>query len=285
MTAIYQMNYIDADTILFRPATMCQNNFITVTHKETGWEQRFKGVEEFYGRGNKRNKGWIGEQNAKREGTDRPLISVDDFEIVKGSELADLEGLVLDNAMSIIDFTVGNIKKQHMSEDYRLVIGGEGNFRYDAAHIQPYKGNRVEKPMLFQQLREMFIEKYRSKIIIADGIEADDYLGIKGKENHDHYVNTGEWKYLLSYVDKDLKMIHSPRLNYDKLDEGIFINTEEEAVRHFLYQLLCGDKSTDNIQGLGKVVPTVKERFGLRPLLVDQLLLRRSLRPSLSRKQ
>ena len=59
-------------------------------------------------------------------------------------------------------------------------------------------------------------------------------------------------------------MIISPHFNYDKCDEGIEINTPEEAAKWFCLQLLVGDKTTDNIQGLPNLSPEFQEKYELR---------------------
>ena len=41
---------VDADTILYQAALALQENYITVTHKETGWTKEFKNVTTFRGR-------------------------------------------------------------------------------------------------------------------------------------------------------------------------------------------------------------------------------------------
>jgi hypothetical protein len=261
---IYEICHTDSDTILFRAATTCQNDYIIATHKKSGTPIRFKGVRQFYGNSDvKKNGGWLKEQNEKREGTGKEPLAFEDFSIEKCTELAGDEEVVLKAAMNAIDFNIGRLKLACKAKDYLLYIGGEGNFRYDQAHIVPYKGGRGDKPIMFKKLRDMFIEKYRSRIVIVDGMEADDMLGIIARKNYEEYLKTGKWKDVLSYVDKDLKMCISPYFNYDKIELGIKTPTHEEAMKYFFKQLLTGD-NTDNIIGLPKATKEVKERFKLR---------------------
>ncbi|QDB74076.1 hypothetical protein 2L372D_162 [Aeromonas phage 2L372D] len=264
MTQKYKMCHVDFDTCLFRAAKSCQKDYIIVTHKETGWKQRFDGVSKFYGLGKQKNKGWIGEQNAIREKQKKPLISADDFIIEECAELVDIEEVVLKQALDLIDFTVGRIKKASEAEDYRLYIAGTGNWRYDAANILPYKGNRKPKPIFFLEVKEALIQKYKNKIVIVDNAEVDDKIGEIGWQNYLNFRKTGKWEHVLSYIDKDLKMIISPHFNYDKCDEGVEINTPEEAAKWFCLQLLVGDKTTDNIQGLPNLSPEFQEKYELR---------------------
>lgn len=260
----YKMCHVDFDTGLFRAAKACQKDFIIVTHKETGWKQRFDGVSKFYGLGKSKAKGWIGEQNTIREKQGKSLISVDDFIIEECAELVDTGEVVLKQAMDMIDFMVGRIKKTSEAEDYRLYIGGSCNWRYDAANILPYKGNRKPKPIFFLEVKEALMKKYKSKIVVVDEEEVDDKLGQIGWQNYLNFRKTGKWEHVLSYIDKDLKMIISPHFNYDKCEDGIEINTPEEAAKWFCLQLLVGDKNTDNIQGLPNLSPDFQTKYELR---------------------
>jgi len=242
----YELAHIDCDTILHRAAESVQENYIVVTNKHTGEKMEFSGVQKFYGKSNKKKDGgWIGEQDK---------YTVDDFTIeqhVRYKPLPDEEESLVKWALGMIDFKVGAVKKVSNAKDYRLWVGGEGNFRYDVAQIQPYKGLRKDKPMIFKELKEEFLRKYRSKVCVArDGMEADDECSIKGWDSWRHCRRTGKHKYVLGFVDKDLKMIPCPSFNYDKPELGIVEPTLEDCCRAFCKQLLMGDKSTDNIPGL-----------------------------------
>ena len=260
MTKTYEICHVDFDTVLFRAAKSCQTDFIMVKHKKIKWQKRFEGVSKFYGLGKAKNKGWIGEENTKREKAGKPLISVEDFIIEECSELRDDHDVVLEDAINQIDYAVGRIKKHSEAEDYKLYVGDGGNFRYDLANILPYKGNRKDKPLLFLELKEKFVEKYKNKVVLIKDQEVDDALGIIGYNNYKQFLKTKKYKDVLSFVDKDLKMILSPSFNYDKVEEGISTPTPEEAARYFCSQLLSGDKTTDNIQGLPNFSPEFQQK-------------------------
>ena len=265
--ATYKTCFVDNDTVLFRAAKSCQEDFIIVEHKQTGWQQRFEGVSKFYGLGKDKNKGWIGEQNAKREGSGKPLISAQDFIITEHAELpkGKSKDQVIEEALTHIDFAVGRIKKTMDAEDYQLGIAGNGkNWRFDHAHILPYKGNRKPKPIFFAEVKEAFVDKYKKHVFLVDNMEVDDKLGIIGWKNYQDFLRTGKWENILAYVDKDLKMIISPSFNYDKPEEGIRIPTPQEAAFCFCTQLLSGDKGTDNIQGLPTLTREFQEKYNLR---------------------
>lgn len=225
----------------------------------------FDGVSKFYGLGKSKSGGWLGEQNKIREEKGKPLIAYEDFEITFQHAIIDgkIEDII-DNALTQIDFVVGRLKKVMDAEDYVLYIGGKGNYRYDCAKVLPYKGNRTEKPILFAEIREAFINKYKSKIVITDGVEAEDFVATKGHESYLKFKKTGEWPFVLAYIDKDVKQVYCPYLNYDKTEEGIIYPTPEDCMLSFTKQLLIGDRSTDNIPGLPVLNPELATKYGLR---------------------
>lgn len=258
----YQLLIVDSDTPVFNAANLQQESYIVVTHKDTGWSQEFKNVTAFYGRGKDKNKGWIGEQNAKRD--EDKQISWKDFEIEKKVRLLeDVEDHV-EAGVQYFDMFIGGIKSLKLAPDYKLLVGGEGNYRYDQAETQPYKGNRTDKPLLFQEIKDAILTKYKNKVEVADGREADDLCAVYGAKNAKHFLKTDEWLYCLAYVDKDLKMIFSPYVNYERKEDGVTIPTQLECAKCYGKQLLCGDKSTDFIPGLPNIPNDLREKYGIR---------------------
>jgi hypothetical protein len=264
----YEMCYVDFDTVLYRSAQQLQEDYILIRHKvHTTWTKEFSGVTQFYGRKKSKDGGWIFDENTKRQEEGRPLVSADDFTIETHSRLKETPiGMTLiEKGLESIDFKVGDIKKVCNAKDYRLGIGGlGGNFRFAAAHILPYKGDRKAKPILFLELRDAFISKYRNKVFIArDGLEMDDEISIFGWESYRHYLKTGKHKYVLGYVDKDLRMTPCPYFNYDKVEDGVETPTVMECALAFTSQILSGDKSCDNIQGLPDITQEFATKYGL----------------------
>ena len=263
----YETCYVDFDTVLFRSAKMLQEDYIVVTNKR-GQKKEFKNVTAFYGRGKAKDGGYIGEQNAQRAEKGLPPISASDYTIetaARVKESPEPNMSIIEYGLSQIDYKVGDIKKASKAKDYVLGIGGLlPNFRYDAAHIIPYKGERKAKPILFLELREAFIQKYKNKILIAkDGLETDDEISIKGWESYRHFLKTGKHKYVIGFVDKDLRMTPCPSFNYDKVEEGISTPSIEDCARAFATQILSGDLSTDNITGLPNLHPEFCAKYGL----------------------
>lgn len=116
-----------------------------------------------------------------------------------------------------------------------LLIGGGGNFRFDIATIQPYKGNRVsEKPYHFDAIKNFVEEVYGAKRVY--GVEVDDAVGILAQPGD-----------LIISQDKDLLQL--PGLHKHPVSGLEQEVTEIEGLRSFYVQVLVGD-SSDNVPGL-----------------------------------
>ena len=256
----FEMCYIDADTILYQAAAQLQENYILVTSKSSGKSKRFKGVREFYGLKKSRDGGWIGERNAIRLEKGMPPLTLDMFEIEQKAEIIPAPNVgqtLVEYGLQLVGFKIGEIKKHMQSEDYRACIGGGRNFRYDIAKITPYKNTRSDKPLLLAELREAFLDTYSKRAILVDSsIETDDYVSIKGWESYKGYLKTGKWSNIIAYVDKDLRQVPCPYLNYMKISEGIVFPDMLDCAKSFAIQLLSGDKS-DTVQGL----PNTSQEF------------------------
>lgn len=116
-----------------------------------------------------------------------------------------------------------------------LLVGGGGNFRFDIATIQPYKGNRVaDKPYHFDAIKDYIVDKYEAKRVY--GVEVDDAIGMLAgpddliiSQDKDLFQLTGKHKHPLSGKETTI--------------------TEVEGFRSFYSQVITGDTS-DNIPGL-----------------------------------
>lgn len=122
------------------------------------------------------------------------------------------------------------------SMQHHVFISGSSNFRYDVYPL--YKANRKDlpKPKWLQQLREQLVLEWGATI--ADGVEADDLMGIEqGKY---------DGQSIICSIDKDLLMI--PGLHYNFVKQEFRTVSPLEGLRHFYFQLIMGDKA-DNIPG------------------------------------
>lgn len=125
----------------------------------------------------------------------------------------------------------------HLDTEYQVHISGVGNFRYEAATILPYKGNRtnLSRPFHYDAIRQFLVDAYGARVSINK--EADDAIGLAHDPEED----------IIATLDKDLNCI--PGLHYNWISKSCKYITEVEADRHFYCQVLTGDR-TDNIPGL-----------------------------------
>ena len=252
---------LDADTPLFRAAKSVEENYVIVRNKETGEEEEFKTLTTFYGHYSKKEGGELAYRNL-RDGTN---LTSEDYEYQHMARLKpEIErGTHLEAALDHFHKFIGTLHSAGYTEGLEIAIGGSKCHRHKLAKVLKYKGERGEKPLLFSEVREGVVDAYPDSVVVCDGLEADDYLSIKGFENYKGFKKTGVWKYLLCYCDKDILMSVSPRLDFTKMDKGIYFQTPLEGARCFASQLLSGDKSTDNILGLPNFTEETQKEFGL----------------------
>lgn len=120
------------------------------------------------------------------------------------------------------------------------------NFRYS---IYPsYKANRTApKPRHHEDLKAYIIQEWGAKF--AEGMEADDYLGILQDEEHSTTV--------ICSIDKDLKQI--PGLHYNFVTEKWDEVSDVQAEAAFYKQIVIGD-TTDNVPGVKGIGPVKASR-------------------------
>lgn len=263
----FKLCYSDHDTPLHAAAISLQETYLIVKHKASGREKEFKNITTFKGRGNKIG-GWLGETNLEREEKGLSTFTIDDFEITEHvrikPEFKNVED-ALKYGLESIDFTVGAIKKHGDCEDYRLVVsGGNGNYREDYSRTEIYKGNRSDKPILYSDLKERFLEKYKNKIVLSNKNEAEDVLGIQAEE---HRKEKGDcfdnWEICIQFIDKDVKNVYAPSFNIRKTEDGFRFPRQKDCTFELVSQVIAGDP-TDNIRGIPNLTEEVTSKFGLR---------------------
>lgn len=250
---------VDFDRILLIASSAMEVKTVIVKNIKTGEEAEFENISTFWG---------LGKEPKALLGTFLRLLGVkspkSDWEVTEKVQLNSDITNHLEEAKRKVSYEVGKIKALNVADDYILCIGGKDNFRYDVAVTQPYKGARGPKPLLFEEIREDFLAQYGKRVHVAEGWEADDTLGMYAAESQAHYRKTGKYKYILMYEDKDLRQFAHPMIHLVNQDEGIQEITPMGAATHFAKQMLEGDKSTDNIPGLGKISKDLKEKYKLR---------------------
>ena len=270
VTKRFKIVWVDADTILHSSAISLQQNYIDVKHIPSGRVKRFDNKTAFGVRGSKiiPNK-WLDKTNQGMIEKGKEPFKLEDFEIEEGYEIKPefaTHEEAIEYGLQSIGFSVGGIKKFSDSEDYRLIIsGGKGNYRNSLAKTLKYKGKRTDKPILYAELKEAMINQYKKRVILADFCEAEDLCGWYA---HQQELKFGEdfdkWEECISFIDKDVKMVYSPSINYRNFEEGFTFPTKLECVAHLVSQIVAGDESCDNIRGLPNLTEEVTKKFGLR---------------------
>lgn len=217
--------YIDADTIIYANAAVCEKDECTVTHKASQREKTFANFPAFIDF-------LTNDERGKR-------FSIHEFDVP-----------VIGHAIGNVNGKFERLLDQPWIKDFKVYVGGVGNFRKDM--YADYKGNRAPKPLLHKYCYDHVLRKFKSKVTVCNGVEAEDHcladaladpLGVVG------------------YVDKDLEGQAGFFFNYNHMEMGVFFINKEQAFYNLCTQLLIGDRSTDNIKGIDFVSPALKAKY------------------------
>lgn len=171
------------------------------------------------------------------------------------------EGEPINNTLQAVKEKLHSIMDScaHDKSETEIYIKGVGNFREQV--VTDYKANRTaRKPEAYNEIREYLINKWGA--IPVDGMEADDMVSSILWE--DYVENEGEpdqCEVICYSPDKDL--LNTPGWHMNLKSEEPFWVTEDQAMRHFLYQMLRGDP-VDNIKGLATVPAFIKKEMKLK---------------------
>lgn len=253
MTNKYVCVY-DFDSPLFAAAAIGDVQFIKVQHKKSGNVKEFKNITEFWGRG-KVIGGWLAKQSGNWKKSD--------FIIKKYTKRNHMISMSLLQKMLIskIEF----IQNKDFCDSLKLVVAGEGNYRYDIyAH---YKCSRqhLPRPTQLQVLKD-WLCTLDYDVIQENGIEADDVLGIWAKRGYDKALQSGNYEdndICSVFIDKDILQFPGWYYNPQKKTRVPVWQTEIDAARCFWKQMLVGDKS-DDIPGLPNVTKKVWKGHDLK---------------------
>lgn len=199
---------IDTDIIAFKASTVNQKRSIIVTHKKTGWKKKFKTRTDFWGSKRSRDEGWIGKQNTIREGSGKPKLSWEDFEVVDK-----VVSPPVSNSCQVSKQMLTNLQKVGKLKKMLLPMGGKDNFRDDIATVRQYKGNRKDlvKPENLEQVKA-FLNKHKDGYTV-EGHETDDELSILGQKG-----------WVQCTTDKDAMQCNGTYVwNFDKTDNIFYI--------------------------------------------------------------
>jgi len=151
------------------------------------------------------------------------------------------------DAEMILRQKINSILKDCGTTEFRIFLTGKGNYRFDIAKFQPYKGNRKpeSKPKLYGIIREILVEAYQAEMV--EGMEADDKLGILAC---DLDLKKKYQTLIIASIDKDLKTI--PGFHFNLNTKELLKVSTDEANKAFFMQCLTGD-AVDNIPSLRQV--------------------------------
>lgn len=239
---------IDADTLLYSSAAQQQVNKCLVTNIEHGSQRMFESKTAF--------NEWAKQNNRSKDNYSFQTIS----EIKPDAEPR--------FAFQSIKQKVNKIVEASGCEKFIVCIEGEGNFRkdYDSKYVH-YKGQRTEKPLLFEDCREFFLKKYKKNVIVSEGVETDDNCNILAWKSYNTALSSKDQSkatHIISYCDKDI--VANGRgwfLNYNKLEDGVFWNDSFTQSKNFAIQLLQGD-AADNIPGVEVLSDITKKAFDIK---------------------
>jgi hypothetical protein len=164
------------------------------------------------------------------------------------------EGEPLSYCLNTVKQTLNKIQRDCGAEHRDVWIKGANNFRESVSVSRTYKANRTasKKPKYLKEIHDYLVEYQGAQE--AHGMEADDMLSVLLFRNQKDCI--------LYSQDKDLLNTPGWHMNPHK-DPPIFDVTEEEAGRHFWYQMLAGDR-VDNIPGLPELTKKSAETYDLK---------------------
>lgn len=178
------------------------------------------------------------------------------FTVVTLDEIAEdpeADALYLEQAYKRLLRLIQDALDVCFAEEYRIAVGGKGNFRKD---IYPeYKMNRHADP----KKRNPFVPKLRRLLAEAGlateahGMEADDQLRMWATE-----LEAEGRSYVVVSIDKDLLMI--PGRHY-RIHKEEFVEMSKYAAMKFYYEQLLQGDPTDNIKGVPKVGPVKAQKY------------------------
>ncbi|QXN60192.1 hypothetical protein KUA24_125 [Vibrio phage HNL01] len=231
------VNVIDADSIPFKCASACEDDYIIVkklldesdiTDEKVlkncvfSEEIEYKNKTAFKGaaRGSNISAGSVlGDKNLKREAFGLEPYTMEDFEILPKKRLKYEEGVTIDgiefkDTASVckyyIDEWLEAIKIQTQIPNILVILGSGLTHRHDILLPHQYKSDRDEqRPLLLKEMREYLLESYPSEMAqqreegVSRGLEADEKVDEYAFKGYIHYRKTGKFNYIKSHIDKD----------------------------------------------------------------------------------
>lgn len=227
---------IDGDTLSFRAAAAAETRAVEVFHKPSGRSKIFKTRTAF--------KESLKEKNFEFKPEDYEYNDIQSEEDVS-------------HPLHSMKVTVKRIMEISQADEYRLFVGGEGNFRLDLPLPTRYKSSRTEllRPIHLDECKQFALRGHGLGGELVEGNEADDaliYVGNKylekgyrvvlGSQDKDSHAYTGLEIYDFTNSDLSTKDIWKvPDVG------GLYINEKDYVKGNgfiwFCHQLLLGDNT------------------------------------------
>ena len=220
--------HIDADTLLFSRAVVIDNDPCTVKHHKSGRKKTFDSFSDF-------------------------IHFLENDEKGKKFTVKDFDVPVIGFAFSNFNDSLKRVVDQNWIEDYTIYLGGATNFRKDL--YPQYKANRKKSPAMRKFLFDYVCWKYKEKVKVSVNEEAEDFCLAQALNDPIGCIG---------FVDKDLTTQSGLFFNYQKMDKGVFFINKTQAFYNLCCQLLHGDRTCDNIQGITKVTRELKDKYKIK---------------------
>lgn len=225
MDRVYDMGValIDGDIIVYRSAFATQKTIYT--HRSS--KEFFEGITKA--------KMWFAVEHGWKKDETKGLKKfledkwdINDWVVEDRVEPFNACAFLIDSIIQKIMIATG-------ADYYKVYLSPSKNFRHDISTVREYKANRPPPPVHKNEAREYMMNYYSAEV--GDNIEADDLLGLNQTTDT-----------VICSIDKDLLQI--PGRHYNFVDDVHSIVDIYEADSWLFTQILAGDVSTDNIQGL-----------------------------------
>ena len=233
--------HIDADTLLFSRAVVIDNDPCTVKHHKSGRKKTFDSFSDF-------------------------IHFLENDEKGKKFTVKDFDVPVIGFAFSNFNDSLKRVVDQNWIEDYTIYLGGATNFRKDL--YPQYKANRKKSPAMRKFLFDYVCWKYKEKVKVSVNEEAEDFCLAQAMNDPIGCIG---------FVDKDLTTQSGLFFNYQKMDKGVFFISKTQAFYNLCCQLLHGDRTCDNIQGITKVTHELKKKYKLKTSSIGEKTAERLL--------
>lgn len=236
--------YIDADTILYSSAAKEEINKCLATNTINNKSKLFESKTSF--------------NEWHKEHSTHPK------EVYTFQQEKELVGEIAFACKSVRSKIEGIVEKAGC-DDFRVCIQGIGNYRneYVSKYVD-YKGQRTGKPLLYSDVFNYVLKKYKDKVIVTSDEESDDFLCKLAWKHWNEKHTIKDSPIVVAYVDKDIQQnCPGVLLNYFKLEEGLFLNTHEMQYKGFWKSVLTGD-TADNVGGILQLSSETKKRYGIK---------------------